>query len=411
MRYLHFILATLLAPVAFNAMAESSHTMNHSQHMATMAEPHSVNPQEAGQAGFAAIAEVVKLLESDADTDWSTVNINALREHLLDMNHLVMGAAVEEQAIDGGMRFNVTGQGKVLNAIHNMVPAHTNELNKMPDFSATTESIEQGTALIITSNDETTIAKIKGLGFFGLMAIGSHHQAHHYMMATGKNHKTLAKPIAVKSYGKYKRMIHMKDSTGVVKLTDALSSDHLFAVGAVQHGLGEITVVDGKPYLDYGDDGIGNSKNVIPSDEQAVLLVTAEVKQWQSIKIPDFLSQDKLFEVILSKAKEHGLDVEKPFPFMLEGGFKELKVHVINGRNPKFAGHGSKEKFFHSAVATKTHQSASVVGFYSASNQGIYTHPGESWHLHAIIKENNASVHVDGIHTGHTTLRLPAVKY
>lgn len=275
MRYLHFILATLLTPVAFNAMAESNHTTNHSEHMATMAEP------------------------------------------------------------------------------------------------------EKG----------------------------------HEMTAAGKNHKTLAKPIAVKSYGKYKRMIHMKDTTGVVKLTDALSSDHLFAVGAIQHGLGEITVIDGKPYLDYGDDGIGNSKNAIPSEEQAVLLVTAEVKQWQSVKIPDFLSQDKLFEIILSKAKEHGLDVEKPFPFMLEGGFKELKVHVINGRNPKFAGHGSKEKFYHSMVATKTHQPASVVGFYSASNQGIYTHPGESWHLHAIIEENNASVHIDGIHTGgHTTLKLPAVE-
>ena len=206
-------------------------------------------------------------------------------------------------------------------------------------------------------------------------------------------------------------MIHMKKTDGVVELKQAISGESLFAVGAIQHGLGEITVVDGKPYLDYGDDGIGNSKNVIPQEEQAVLLVMAKVNKWQSIEIPGFLPQDKLFEVILSKAKENGLNTEKPFPFLLEGGFKELKVHVINGRNPKFMGHGSKEKFYKMAVATKTHQPATVVGFYSASNQGVYTHPGESWHLHAVIKESNASVRIDGIHTGgHVTLKLPAVE-
>ena len=220
-----------------------------------------------------------------------------------------------------------------------------------------------------------------------------------------------AESVEINSYGKYQQMIHMKNSDGVVELREAISGENVFAVGAIQHGLGEITVVDGRPYLDYGDDGIGNSKNTIPKAEQAVLLVTATVSEWQSIKIPGFLPQEKLFEVILSKAKEYGLDAEKPFPFLLEGGFKELKVHVINGRNPKFMGHGSKEKFYKMAVATTTHLPATVVGFYSANNQGVYTHPGESWHLHAVIEENKASVHVDEIHTGgHVTLKFPTVE-
>jgi len=30
-------------------------------------------------------------------------------------------------------------------------------------------------------------AKIKALGFFGMKASGSHHQAHHWMMASGHN--------------------------------------------------------------------------------------------------------------------------------------------------------------------------------------------------------------------------------
>ncbi|MGB1256097.1 MAG: hypothetical protein ACPG51_09530 [Thiolinea sp.] len=160
--------------------------MNHSQHMAQM--KNTVSPKEAGHGGFAAIAEVVGILQANPDTDWSTVNINALRDHLLDMDRLVTGAVVNEQAITAGMRFNVTGSDQVLNAIQSMVPAHAGELNKMPEFTATTEAIENGIALIITGKNEGTIARIKGLGFFGLMATGSHHQTHHYMMATGQDH-------------------------------------------------------------------------------------------------------------------------------------------------------------------------------------------------------------------------------
>ena len=198
--------AILLAVLPFNVMAENNHQMNHSQHMAemmkqqnTVTDRNSLTPQagkssvstvpvEAGQGGFAAIAEIVGMLQANPETDWSKVNINVLREHLLAMDHLVTGSVVSEQAIKSGMRFNVTGQGEVLKAIQHMVPAHAGELNKMAEFTARTETIEGGIALIITGRDEVTIARIKGLGFFGLMATGSHHQTHHYMMATGQGH-------------------------------------------------------------------------------------------------------------------------------------------------------------------------------------------------------------------------------
>lgn len=219
-----------------------------------------------------------------------------------------------------------------------------------------------------------------------------------------------AESANIQSYGHFQRMINMKKPDGVVELNKAIPSENFYAVGALQNGSGEITVLNGKPYLDYGSDGIGNAKNEIPSDEKAVLLVTAKVKQWVAIEIPDFLSQQDLFETILSKAKEQGLDTNKPFPFLLEGNFKELKVHVINGQNPKFEGHGSKQHLFNKIAEVKQHQPATVIGFYSAMNQGVYTYPDESWHLHAVIEESNAGVHVDAIHTGgKVTLKLPQI--
>lgn len=188
------VFATVLIVAYANEKMEmdhSKHTMNHGQHSMKHAQKQTQNkkiPKEVGDAGFAAIAEIVSMLSADPKTDWSKVNINGLREHLVLMNRLVTGAKVQEQAISSGVRFNVTGSGAVLSAIQQMVPAHAAELNKMEEFTVTTQAISEGVALIVTGKTDAIKAKIKGLGFFGLMATGSHHQMHHFAMATGQGH-------------------------------------------------------------------------------------------------------------------------------------------------------------------------------------------------------------------------------
>ena len=184
------IILTLISTAALADSSQTEHNsnMDHSQHSAMSNDANSAIPTEAGHDGFAAIAEIVKMLSDNPDTDWSKVNINGLRNHLLDMDRLVTGAKVDEQQVGGGMRFNVTGESEVLSAIQNMVPAHSKELAKMPEYNVVTESINNGVALIVTSTNDQTIIKIKGLGFFGLMATGSQHQVHHFGMATGQGH-------------------------------------------------------------------------------------------------------------------------------------------------------------------------------------------------------------------------------
>ena len=54
-------------------------------------------PTLPGQDAFGAIQEVVQILESDPTTDWSKVNIAALREHLIDMNEVTLHAAATER--------------------------------------------------------------------------------------------------------------------------------------------------------------------------------------------------------------------------------------------------------------------------------------------------------------------------
>ena len=61
-------------------------------------------PTMPGQDAFGAIQEIVQILEADPTTDWSKVNIAALREHLVDMNEVTLRAVATELAKLAGDR-------------------------------------------------------------------------------------------------------------------------------------------------------------------------------------------------------------------------------------------------------------------------------------------------------------------
>jgi hypothetical protein len=140
-----------------------------------------------GQDAFGAIQEVVQILEADPATDWSKVNIAALREHLIDMNEVTLRAIVTERALDNGVEIAVTGEGRTLDAIKRMVPAHAGELEKI-GWNASTEELPNGVKFVVTTTDTKRAVKLKALGFMGVMVQGAHHQLHHLMMAKGELH-------------------------------------------------------------------------------------------------------------------------------------------------------------------------------------------------------------------------------
>lgn len=142
-------------------------------------------PSLPGQDAFGAIQEIMRLLEADPETDWSKVSIAALRGHLIDMNEVTLHAAADERKLDNGVAISVAGDGRVLDAIKRMVPAHARELNGMNGWSATTEDLPNGVRLTVTTSDPQQVPKLQALGFMGLMVQGAHHQPHHLAMAKG----------------------------------------------------------------------------------------------------------------------------------------------------------------------------------------------------------------------------------
>jgi hypothetical protein len=159
----------------------------HAEHMRMMHA--GSGPTMPGQDAFGAIAEIVRILEADPATDWDKVDLERLRRHLIDMNEVVLRSAVTQTPVAGGLAMEVTGAGRTEQAILAMVVPHATELDRMPEWSAKTEPIPGGVRLTVTAkraDDAKLVARIRGLGFAGLITEGAHHQAHHLAMAKGE---------------------------------------------------------------------------------------------------------------------------------------------------------------------------------------------------------------------------------
>ena len=143
-------------------------------------------PIEPGQAAFGAIQEVVTDLQADPQTHWSKVDIEALRQHLIDMDEVTMRAAAVKEPIENGLRVKVTGSDRTLAAIQRMVPDHAREIDGLNGWRVRTAALPDGVVLTVTADNPAEVQEIRALGFLGIMVQGSHHQMHHLAMAKGE---------------------------------------------------------------------------------------------------------------------------------------------------------------------------------------------------------------------------------
>jgi hypothetical protein len=146
-------------------------------------------PTSAGQAAYGAISEIVTMLKADSTTDWTKVNIEALRQHLIDMDEVTMRSAAEQRNIPGGIEVDVTGAGRTLASIRRMVASHASMLEQGEQYHASASEISGGARLVVTARnpgDAGVVARIRGLGFAGIMTEGDHHARHHLALARGE---------------------------------------------------------------------------------------------------------------------------------------------------------------------------------------------------------------------------------
>lgn len=181
MRRTLFLLAALAFPTLANAQSVPGH-----HHAAPMMPAGQAEPTQPGQAAFAAIQEIVGILEGDPSTDWAKVNVDTLRQHLIDMDNVTLHASVQAEPAEDGMVFIVTGDGPVRDSIQRMTTAHAAAMNGVGGwrFAATPTDAGARLAVHVPQADRP---KLAGLGFIGVLTRGMHHQEHHLVLARGGN--------------------------------------------------------------------------------------------------------------------------------------------------------------------------------------------------------------------------------
>ncbi len=177
---------TLLATTTFGN-AQSTHQHSTMAQSVAAQSNASTLPTQPGQDAFGTIQEIVRILEADPRTDWSKINLGALREHLIDMNEVTLRAELSEKPVAGGVEILVTGNGRTLSAIRRMVPTQARELSGHKGWKTMTSEIANGIRLTVVADSESETVHLRGLGFIGLMTTGTHHQVHHLALARGEN--------------------------------------------------------------------------------------------------------------------------------------------------------------------------------------------------------------------------------
>ena len=190
-RSIHVAVALTIAGSVCASRTEAQHA-DHGAHASRAGSPVApAAPALGGQSAFVTIAEVVRQLDADPATDWSRVDLEALRRHLVDMDDVTLRSSVRRRDLPDGVVLDVTGAGRVGEAARRMVTAHARVLDADPTLAATALDIPGGVRLTVRAQqvEPRAVTRLRALGLVGLLALGDHHAEHHLMLARGGAHR------------------------------------------------------------------------------------------------------------------------------------------------------------------------------------------------------------------------------
>lgn len=191
-------------------------------------------------------------------------------------------------------------------------------------------------------------------------------------------------------------------------LQDFATSEHLYALGALEGLSGEILIINGQPFNGIVEKGKLRIEKSF--DRKATILVSAQVTDWSESKVELNVANLKELEIEIKRiASEKGINTSQAFPFLLKGTFNQLEWHVINAAETREKTH---EAFKEAGLkGNDMDQSAEVLGFYSENHQGIFTHHGSFLHLHFKDQSDTKMGHVDNLMlNGSISIMLPKTK-
>lgn len=222
----------------------------------------------------------------------------------------------------------------------------------------------------------------------------------------------------VEYVGEQKNIFVTGKAESVVSLEELAGHQGLYAMGPVDGLDGEITILDSKPFVTK----VRGSGYVMDKTFRhgAFFLVWTEQSKWQAEPVPSSVKgYVDLQKFVKARAQAAGIDVTKPFPFLLSGTPAEIKWHINVDRtegkpitNELFV--KSKEPF-----VTKN-EAVDIIGFYSEKHSGVFLSQyapaikegsgmRNAIHIHLVSRVSMASGHIDDLTLSEgMILRLPS---
>ena len=206
--------------------------------------------------------------------------------------------------------------------------------------------------------------------------------------------------------GALKDIMHKGDISEKADLLDFKNEKHFYALGAIENLKGEIQIFDSKPI----NTAVVEKNLTIDKSfsKKATLMVYAGVKEWNSINIPEEVAiSEKLEEFIEQAAYKNHINIDKPFPFLIEGRIKSIDWHVIDWKDGD-TDHTRQKHKSSGLHGTEQDTDVKILGFFSKSHQAIFTHHSSNVHMHMKTVDNKVAGHVDELNLGAgMILKLP----
>lgn len=191
-----------------------------------------------------------------------------------------------------------------------------------------------------------------------------------------------------------------------ISLNKLKNRENVYALGALEDLKGEIQIFNGAVFNSFVSDStvfLSSSFN-----KNASLLVYTSVKNWEKIEIPaQIKTKVEVEKFVFDTAKERGISIEDPFPFLITGTIQSLSWHVINWDvNDKK--HTHQKHQLSGLNGTLINGNVEIVGFYSDKHKGVFTHHSTNMHLHFKTQNGKLAGHVDNVILGEKMiLKLP----
>jgi alpha-acetolactate decarboxylase len=139
----------------------------------------------------------------------------------------------------------------------------------------------------------------------------------------------------VQQWGTLRAVMHGEIRDGQISLSDVTGKPHVYGIGAPDGLRGEILIADSVAWVAKVRDGDQiETRQSDSHKDSAVFLAVAQVPQWTTVRLERDTSAEEFDNFVQTTISDAGLDKLETVPFVIDGNFPTVELHVLNGQCP-----------------------------------------------------------------------------